>query len=198
MKHVVVFASGSGTNFQAIIEAVKSGQINARIKGLISDNPDCKALDRAMKNDIETAVIHPADFESTEEFGVALINALGSWKADLIVLAGYLKKIPVSVIRAYENRIINIHPSLLPKFGGKGFYGEKVHQAVLNASEEESGCTVHVVTEEYDKGPILEQQKVPVYTSDDVETLAQRILQQEHYLLPKVVGKLIKDLNSKS
>ena len=198
MKHIVVFASGSGTNFQAIIDAVKSGQINARVKGLLSDNPNCKALDRAKKNDIETAVIHPSDFESTEGFGKALIETLESWKADLIVLAGYLKKIPLSVIRAYENRIINIHPSLLPKFGGKGFYGSKVHQAVLDANEEESGCSVHIVTEEYDKGPVLKQQKVPVYKSDDVETLAQRILQQEHYLLPKVVGELIEDLNSKS
>ena len=195
MKHIVVFASGSGTNFQAIIDAVKSGQINARIKGLISDNPDCKALRRAKRNDIETKVIQPDEVES---FGKVLLDILQTWKADLIVLAGYVKKIPVSVIQQYENRIINIHPSLLPKYGGKGFYGSKVHQAVLNAGEEESGCSVHVVTEEYDKGPILAQQKVPVYKSDDAQTLAKRILQQEHYLLPKVVGELIEDLNLKS
>ncbi|MDZ7715909.1 MAG: phosphoribosylglycinamide formyltransferase [Balneolaceae bacterium] len=198
MKHIVVFASGSGTNFQAIINAVNSGQINARIKGLISDNPDCKALERAKQNDIEIKVIQPKNFENTQSFGSALISTLQTWKTDLIVLAGYLKKIPVSVIHEYENRIINIHPALLPKFGGKGFYGSKVHQAVLDAGEKESGCTVHIVTEEYDKGPILDQQKVPVYESDDVETLAQRILQQEHYLLSKVIGELIEDLNSKS
>lgn len=197
MKHIVVFASGSGTNFQAIIDAVQSGQINARIKALISDNNECKALERAAQNNITTKVLCPTDFDDTQQFGDALLEVLESFKTDLIVLAGYLKKIPKSVIQAYKNRIVNIHPSLLPKYGGKGFYGSKVHQAVLQNKEKESGCTVHIVTEEYDKGPILDQQKVPVYASDDVETLAQRILQQEHYLLPKVVGGLIKDLNSK-
>lgn len=198
MRHIVVFASGSGTNFQAIIDAVQSGQINARISGFITDNPECKALQRAEQNDISTNILIPSGFEDKQAFANEMLKVLEGWKTDLIVLAGYLKKIPAPVIRKFENRIINIHPSLLPKYGGKGFYGLKVHQAVLDNGDSESGCTVHVVTEEYDKGPILEQQKVPVYNSDDTESLAQRILQQEHYLLPKVISQLIKDLNSKS
>ncbi len=107
-------------------------------------------------------------------------------------------KIPTALIKKYENRILNIHPSLLPKYGGKGFYGEKVHQAVIDNKESESGCTVHLVTEEYDQGPILAQRKVPVKADDDADSLSKRILKEEHKLLPVVVGRLAEQLNSKS
>lgn len=199
MKHIVVFASGSGTNFQAIIDAVNNGKIkNARIRGLISNNPDSKALERAKKNGIETRVLAPEKFARYNDYIQTLEEVISGWKTDLIVLAGYLLKIPETVIDEYEGRIINIHPSLLPKYGGKGYYGIKVHQAVIDNNEKESGCTVHFVTEEYDEGPILAQRKVPVYETDTPETLAGRILEQEHDLLPKVIRELVEDLTPKS
>ncbi|HKI45567.1 MAG TPA: phosphoribosylglycinamide formyltransferase [Balneolales bacterium] len=191
MKKIVVFASGSGTNFQAIIDTVVQKSIHAEITGLITDNPDAAAIKRAQKNGIPFRVLRSADYNDYQAYIFGLLNQLNEWKPDLIVLAGYLKKIPVEVIRLYENRIINIHPALLPKYGGKGFYGMNVHRAVIAAGEKESGCTVHIVTEEYDKGPILAQMKVPVKKDDRPETLQQRILKQEHRLLPQVINKLL-------
>ncbi len=198
MKQIVVFASGSGTNFQALIDAIESGQINARIRGLITNRSDIKSLERAAEHGIESKVLSPADFSNDSKYEKELEKTLKEWDADLIVLAGYLLKIPDNIIEQYRNRIINIHPSLLPKYGGKGFYGMKVHRAVIDNKETESGCTVHLVNEEYDQGPILAQKKVPVHPSDDAETLAKRILKQEHSLLPEVVGRLIEELNSKN
>lgn len=193
MKHIVVFASGSGTNFQALIDAVASGQIPARLRGLISNKSDNKALQRARTNDINFITLSPSSFDNQGDYVQALKGKLKEWETDLIVLAGYMLKIPAEIIKDYEGKIINIHPSLLPKFGGKGFYGLNVHRAVIDSGEKESGCTVHVVTEEYDKGPVIAQEKVPVYPSDDPKTLAQRVLTKEHLLLPKVVQKLIND-----
>lgn len=197
MKHIVVFASGSGTNFQALIDAVESGEIKARIRGLISNKTDNKALNRAREHDIEAVTLAPAAFANYHDYEEALLQQLKNWETDLIVLAGYMIKIPVAVIEEYRGRIVNIHPSLLPKYGGKGFYGIKVHRAVIENEEKQSGCTVHLVTEEYDKGPILARKKVPVLDSDDPESLAKRVLNEEHKLLPKVVAELIEDLNPK-
>lgn len=198
MKHIVVFASGSGTNFQALIDAVESGKIKARIRGLVSNKSGIKALERAKKHGIETFIVAPSFFDNYRDYVQAMLEKLQEWKADLIVLAGYMIKIPPEIIKEYSGRIVNIHPSLLPKYGGKGFYGINVHKAVIENGEEESGCTVHIVTEEYDKGPILAREKVPVRSSDNPESLAKRVLKKEHYLLPKVVGELIKDLNPKN
>jgi formyltetrahydrofolate-dependent phosphoribosylglycinamide formyltransferase len=194
LKNIVVFASGSGTNFQSIIDAVRRDEIPAHITGLITDRPGIGAIDRAKKNEIEVAVIDPHSFANNSGFENALLHQLDEWKATLIVLAGYVKKIPASIIQEYPNRILNIHPSLLPKFGGKGFYGSKVHEAVLEAGEKESGCTVHIVTEEFDKGPILAQAKVPVHKDDTPQLLAQRILKQEHKLLPETIKQHIQTL----
>lgn len=191
MNHIVVFASGSGTNFQSIIDAVEAGQIQARIKGLIASKPGIKALERARSHGIETRILNPSDFENDSDYESTMLQILSDWQADLIVLAGYMLKIPTSVIEQYRKRIINIHPSLLPKYGGKGFYGIKVHEAVLNNNEEESGCTVHYVTEEYDDGPIIDQVTVPVHEDDDANTLAARVLEQEHKLLPRVIADLV-------
>ncbi|MDX1585663.1 MAG: phosphoribosylglycinamide formyltransferase [Balneolaceae bacterium] len=198
MKHIVVFASGSGTNFQALIDAVESGNIDARIRGLVSNRSGIKALERAEKHGIETYVAEPSSFESHQLYVRSLIDKLKEWKTDLIVLAGYMIKVPAEIIEEYSGRIINIHPSLLPKYGGKGFYGINVHRAVLENNEKESGCTVHLVTEEYDKGPILGQIKVPVKSSDTPERLAERVLEKEHELLPEIVDRLINELNPKS
>lgn len=193
MKRIVVFASGSGTNFQAVIDAVESGNIQAEIAGLIASKQNIKSIERAQKYDIPVRVIPKKQFESEEAFADELLTVLNDWETDLIVLAGYMQKIPQSVIRAYRRRMINIHPSLLPKYGGKGFYGERVHRAVIENEEEQSGCTVHYVTEEYDQGPIIDQRTVEVKEDDTPESLAARILKHEHKLLPSVIADIVND-----
>lgn len=196
--NIVVFASGSGTNFQAIINAVENGQINGRIRGLITNKSGIQAIERAKNHHINVKTLAPSSFSDQTNYIQTLLDQLEKWGTDLIVLAGYMIKIPTEVIDRYRGRIVNIHPSLLPKYGGKGFYGMNVHQAVLDNGESESGCTVHLVTEEYDDGPILAQQKVPVKDDDDASTLAARILKQEHQLFPKVIAKLATELNKKT
>ncbi|WP_372638594.1 phosphoribosylglycinamide formyltransferase [Fodinibius sp.] len=198
MINIVVFASGSGTNFQSIINATEEGQIEGEVRGLITNKDDIQAIRRARKHDIAHVTIDPTDFTDRSDYVRELLDQLAAWETDLIVLAGYMIKIPAELIKKFENRIINIHPSLLPKYGGKGFYGHNVHRAVLDNNETESGCTVHIVTREYDEGPILAQQKVPVYDSDDPSTLAKRVLKQEHLLLPDVIAKLANKLNQKN
>lgn len=192
MKHIVVFASGSGTNFQSIIDAIESQRItSASIAGLITNNPDAGAIERARKHDIPVAVIRREAFPNDIEYERNLLEHLKALETDVIILAGYLKKIPSSLLREYPNRVINIHPSLLPKYGGKGFYGRRVHEAVIQNKETVSGCTVHVVTEEYDKGPILGQRIVSVLSDDTPESLQKRILEQEHQLLPEVIQQIL-------
>lgn len=198
MLNIVVFASGSGTNFQSIIDAAEDGRIKGHIQGLLTNEDGIRAIDRAHNHSIEHATIKPTDFETESSFAEALLKQLEQWTTDLIVLAGYMIKVPAQIIRKYEGRILNIHPSLLPKYGGKGFYGDRVHQAVIDNEETESGCTVHLVTEIYDDGPILAQRKVPVYESDDASQLADRVLEQEHILFPEVIAKLANELNSKT
>lgn len=194
MNQIVVFASGSGSNFQAIIDAIESGSIsNAQIAGLVTNNPDAGALTRAKKQDINTAVINPDSFPNTIEYERALLEHIKALRPDLIVLAGYMRKIPDSLLESYPKRIINIHPSLLPKYGGKGFYGMRVHDAVMKAGEAQSGCTVHLVTEAYDEGPILGQRIVDVEPDDSPKDLQQRILAQEHQLLPDVIEQFFSD-----
>lgn len=193
MKHIVVFASGSGTNFQSIIDAVQRGDISAQISGLISNRDNIGAIERAEKNGIPSKVIDP-NILSEKQFTEQLLSQLEEWNADLIALAGYLKRIPSSVIKKYENRILNIHPSLLPKYGGKGFFGLNVHRAVLEAGEEESGCSVHVVTEEFDEGPVVARAKIKVQPNDSPELLAKRILTEEHKLYPKAIQKHLQNL----
>lgn len=198
MINIVVFASGSGTNFQSIIDAADSGQIDGRIRGLITNKTGVQAIERAKNHGISYATLSPSQFSTTSEYTEILLDQLNNWNTDLIALAGYMIKIPPDVIREYEGRIVNIHPALLPKYGGKGFYGMNVHRAVIENNETESGCTVHLVTEEYDEGPILAQKKVPVKDSDDPSALAERVLKEEHKLFPKVIGKLADQLNNKS
>lgn len=197
MINIVVFASGSGTNFQSIIHAAEKEQIEGQIRGLITNRDDIQAIRRARKHNIAHVTIDPAEFTDRSDYVGKLLDQLAAWETDLIVLAGYMIKVPAELIKKFENRIINIHPSLLPKYGGKGFYGHRVHRAVIENNETESGCTVHFVTREYDEGPILAQRKVPVYDSDDPSALAERVLKQEHLLLPEVIAKLANELNQK-
>lgn len=176
---------------QAIIDEVKAGEIQAEIAGLIVNKPEIKAIERAEKFNIPVTVITDKDENNFED---KLKKQLKEWEPDLIVLAGFLKKIPNLIIKEYKNKIINIHPALLPKYGGKGYYGLNVHKAVLESGDNESGCTVHYVNEEYDKGPIIDQAKVPVQSSDTPEILAKRVLKAEHDLLPSVIKKLINQI----
>lgn len=188
MKNIVVFASGSGTNFQAIIDSVRADKINATISGLIASKPGIGAINRARSAKIPYFILPSA---VPEQFENPLSDKLSEWNPDLIVLAGFLKKIPDSIIDQYRYRIINIHPSLLPKFGGKGFYGLNVHKAVIEAGEKESGCTVHFVNEHYDQGDIIRQKRVTISEEDTPESLAKKILKKEHELLTDVVAELI-------
>lgn len=189
MKQIVVFASGSGTNFQSIIDAIHAGKIVAKVTGLIAGKPNIKAIERARKNDIPFEVL--ANSTTADE----ILSLLDKWKPDLIVLAGYMRKIPAKVIEEYPNQIINIHPSLLPQYGGKGYYGMNVHRAVLENGEKKTGCTVHYVNDKYDDGPIINQRIVDVKPEDSPELLAARVLEEEHKLLPETIQQL---LNSKT
>jgi len=192
LKNIVVFASGSGSNFQSIIDAISSGYLEATITGLITDRDDIKSIERARYHNIPYSILPPKNYVSNEAYENGLMHQLESFHADLLVLAGYLKKIPDRVIDSFRDRILNIHPSLLPKYGGKGFYGLKVHEAVINHSDLESGCTVHPVNEIYDDGPILGQVRVPVLPSDSPSDLAIKVLAEEHKLYPKVISEFLK------
>ena len=184
---LAVFASGGGTNLQSIIDKSEAGQIDAQVVVVISNNSQAGALKRAQKHGIANFHISQNQFASEEEFCEKLLSILQNYKVDLIVLAGYLKKIPEKIILTYKNRVINIHPALLPSFGGKGMYGHFVHEAVLARGCKVSGVTVHIVNEEYDQGPIIAQRSVEVKEDDTPETLAQRVLKEEHKIYPEVI-----------
>ncbi|XWN37904.1 MAG: phosphoribosylglycinamide formyltransferase [Balneola sp.] len=197
MKNLVVFASGSGSNFQSIIDAVSQGKLEADVVGLVCNNDSAFALERARKSGIPAFIISPDEFENESDYSKALLIKLKEWNADLLVLAGYLKKIPEVIIHSFDKRILNIHPSLLPKYGGKGFYGSKVHEAVIRNQESQSGCTVHIVTAEYDEGPVIGQSTVQVSESDNVASLAQKVLEEEHVLFPETIQKYLTTLKIK-
>ena len=187
---IAYFASGGGSNVQAILDAIAARQLDATSAVLVADRPGCGALDRAERAGVATRVVAPADFPDADGFGAALLGVLRHHGADTLVLAGYLKKIPASVVRAFAGRILNVHPSLLPSFGGAGFYGRRVHQAVLDAGCRVSGATVHLVDAEYDTGPIVLQACVPVEPDDTADALAARVLAVEHQLLPRALSLL--------
>jgi formyltetrahydrofolate-dependent phosphoribosylglycinamide formyltransferase len=177
---VAVLASGGGTNLQALLDACR-GDAPARVVLVVSNKAAAGALERARKADVPTAVLR--DPKDPNE----LTTLLGDHDVDLVVLAGYLKLVPAEVVQAYAGRIINIHPALLPSFGGPGMYGHHVHEAVLASGATVSGPTVHLVTAEYDRGPIIAQWPVPVAPGDTPDSLAARVLTVEHELLPAVV-----------
>jgi phosphoribosylglycinamide formyltransferase-1 len=178
--NIAVFASGGGSNFQALIDKAKEGLLKCKIALLISNNSNAYAIERAKKHNIPYCHIAPSHFSSEEQYCNFLISKLNEYKIDLIVLAGYMKKIPAQVIRLFQNKIVNIHPALLPAFGGKGLYGEKVHQAVIDYGVKITGITIHFIDEEYDRGPIIFQESVKVLDTDDAHTLAERVLKVEH------------------
>ena len=190
MKNIVVLVSGGGTNLQALIYAQKNGKIpNGKITCVISSNPDAYALTRAKENGIGTRVIVPKEFASREMYSKALLEALFQEYADLIVLAGFMTILDQSIIRAYHNQIINVHPSLIPSFCGEGFYGLHVHEAALARGVKFTGATVHFVNEVADDGPIILQQPVAVFPDDTPEVLQKRVMEQaEWQILPQAVN----------
>ena len=183
--------SGRGSNMQAIIEACKSGKIEAEPVVVISNNPTAGAFEIARKESIPEFHLSNHTHPNPELLDRTITKTLHQHKADLVVLAGYMKKIGPELLNAYKNRIINIHPSLLPKFGGQGMYGIHVHEAVIAAGEPVTGATVHLVEGEYDSGAILGQQQVAVLTGDTPESLAARVLEVEHSLYVDVLSDII-------
>lgn len=186
---VVVMVSGGGTNLQAIIDSVKDSSItNTQIAGVISNNKNAYALKRAEKNDIPYMCVSPKDFETRNIFNRKLLEAVDSYEPDLVVLAGFLVVIPPEMIKKYENRMINIHPSLIPSFCGKGYYGLKVHEAALARGVKVVGATVHFVDEGTDTGPIILQKAVEVQQGDTPEVLQRRVMEQAEWkILPKAI-----------
>ena len=170
MLNLVVFASGNGSTLQAIIDAINNNELSATINLVVSNNKDAFALERAKKNNINTYIISNKEFQSQDE---ELYEVLSNYKIDLIVLAGYLKMIGPKLLKKYT--IINTHPSLLPKYGGKGMYGMKVHKAVVEAGEKISGVTLHYVNSEYDKGSVIAQTKVDVLPTDTAEDVSAKV-----------------------
>lgn len=189
MLDVVVLVSGGGTNLQAIIDAVESERItNTRIVGVISNNKNAYALTRAKQHGIHSECISPKDYASREEFNERFLEKLDEMNPDLVVLAGFLVVIPPQMIERYRNRMVNIHPSLIPAFCGKGFYGLKVHEAALARGVKVVGATVHFVDEGTDTGPIILQRAVEVCPGDTPETLQRRVMEQAEWkILPEAI-----------
>jgi len=182
-------ASHGGSNMQAIIDACKQGRLDAKPRVVISNNSDSMALTRARTEGVPryhiSASTHPGDAEDR-----AILRTLQAHDVDTVILAGYMKRIGPVTLNAYRGRILNIHPALLPKFGGQGLYGKQVHEAVLRAREKVTGVTVHVIDEHYDTGPILNQVQIPVMEGDTADSLAERVLNHEHILYVETLRKI--------
>ncbi|MCI8518162.1 MAG: phosphoribosylglycinamide formyltransferase [Hungatella sp.] len=195
MLRVGVMASGGGTNLQAILDAIDSGAVtNAGVEVVISNNPGAYALERARNRGIQAVCLSPKTFENREAFHEALLKKVDEYDLDLIVLAGFLVTIPAAMIRKYRNRIINIHPSLIPSFCGVGFYGLKVHEAALKRGVKLTGATVHFVDEGMDSGPIILQRAVEVLPGDTPERLQRRVMEEaEWQILPEAIDRIAND-----
>ena len=185
-----VIASHGGTNLQAIIDACTDGSLDARIRVVISNNSRALALERARRANIPTAHLSAVTHPDPASLDAAIADTLASHGVELVALAGYMRKLGPETLSRYRNRILNIHPALLPKYGGRGMYGERVHSAVLAAGERVSGVSVHLVDEEYDRGPVIAQAEVPVMPEDTPDTLATRVLEQEHILYPRTIQRI--------
>ncbi len=195
MKNIVVLVSGGGTNLQALIDASERGEIeNGRISCVVSSNPNAYAIERAKKHNIDYAVIRRKDYKSLDSYDEALTALLLEKKADLVVLAGFMTILGDKVIKQFENRMINIHPSLIPSFCGAGFYGLKVHEAALARGVKVTGATVHFVNEICDGGPIILQKAVEISDDDTAETLQRKVMEQAEWkILPKAVSLFCSD-----
>lgn len=192
MLRVGVLVSGGGTNLQAILDAVDNGTItNAKVEVVISNNAGAYALERAKNHNVAAECVSPKDYAARDEFNEALLAKIDSYNLDLIVLAGFLVKIPETMIAKYRNKIVNIHPSLIPSFCGVGYYGLKVHEAALARGVKLTGATVHFVDEGMDSGPIILQKAVEVLPGDTPEVLQRRVMEQaEWILLPQAIDMI--------
>lgn len=190
MMRIAVLASHGGTVLQAIMDACASGEIGAQVALVLSNNSGARALARARADGIDAMHLSAQTHTDSEALDLAMVAALEAAQVDWVVLAGYMKKLGPKMLTAYRDRILNTHPALLPKFGGEGFYGRRVHQAVLDAGETESGATVHLVEGDYDTGPILAQVRVPVHADDTVEALEERVKVAERRLIITTLAEL--------
>lgn len=188
--NIAVFASHGGSDLQAIIDGCKNEQINATVVVVISNNKDSVALQRAKNENIPNFHMSAKKYGSEEILATEILNVLNQYNVDMIFLAGYMRLLHIDILEKYENRIFNIHPALLPKFGGKGMFGMNVHNAVINAKEKETGVAIHRVNAEYDSGEIVAQTKVAVMENDTPEILAERVLLREHEFLVEVISSI--------
>ncbi|MGE4130919.1 MAG: phosphoribosylglycinamide formyltransferase [Bdellovibrionales bacterium] len=188
---LAILASGQGSTLKSIVDAQLSGALQASIAGVLSNRPGIGALSVARNFDIPTMVLDPKAFHNRTEWNEAVLETLKKWQVDWVILAGFLTLLGAPVLRAFPNRIVNTHPSLLPKFGGPGMYGRRVHEAVLASGDRETGFSVHLVNEQYDEGRILIQMKVGIQPSDRVEDIEARVrsLEQRHF--PKIINDLV-------
>ncbi len=195
MLKLAVLVSGGGTNLQAILDAIDTGKItNARVEVVISNNPGAYALERAARCGVEGICISPKEYENRAAFNAAFLDKLNSYEVDLVVMAGFLVVLPPEMIAQYRNRIINIHPSLIPSFCGTGFYGLKVHEGALARGVKVTGATVHFVDEGTDTGPIILQKAVEVCEGDTPEVLQRRVMEQAEWkILPKAIDLIAND-----
>ena len=196
MLNIVVCVSGGGTNLQAIIDGVESGKIsNTRIVGVLSNNQNAKALERAKNHNIPAVCVSPKQYETREQFNQALLCQVQEWNPDLVVLAGFLVAIPEAMVQKYSNRIVNIHPSLIPSFCGVGYYGLKVHEKALERGVKVTGATVHFVNEIPDGGRIIMQKAVEIKEGDTPEVLQKRVMQEAEWkILPAALEKVAASL----
>jgi phosphoribosylglycinamide formyltransferase-1 len=193
--NLAVLASGSGSNLASLISAVNQGIIdNARIALVISNKQSAYALQRAREAGIPAINLKRSEFANDEAFDAEVVNWLRKYDIDVVLLAGYLRILTEPLLESYSNRILNIHPSLLPDFGGVGMYGIKVHEAVINTGVAKSGCTIHIVNKTVDGGPILSKAEVPVFPDDTPHALAERVLKEEHKLYPATVREFVNQL----
>jgi phosphoribosylglycinamide formyltransferase-1 len=195
VKHLTVLVSGSGSNMQSIVDSANRGILKGltEIVLVISTNPNAYALKRAENENIKTVCIERKSFKDEKSFNGAILEELQNVEADIVCLAGYMRMIGQEIIDVYRGRMLNIHPALLPKFGGKGMYGYHVHKAVVKSGEKKSGATVHFVEGEYDTGEIIIQREVKVFKSDTPHDVAKKVLAVEHRIYPEAIKKVIEN-----
>ena len=191
--YLAVFASGRGSNFEIILDKTRDGTIPASVRLCITNNPNAGVIEIAKENKIPFKIISPKNFPDNQSFNDAILKELKNADIDFIILAGYLKMIGEQIVNRFNNKIINIHPALLPSFGGKGMYGHHVHDAVFNRGCKVSGATVHLVNNEYDAGPIVLQKSVSIEGIKSSEEIAERVLQIEHKIFPLAVKLMVED-----
>lgn len=196
MINLAILLSGTGTNFQSIAKAIDEGRLDAKIVLVGSNNPDAPGLKYARNTGLNTALFIRSDYAVGKLFSNYMLEQFRQYEVDIIALSGYLRKIPPAVIRAFPNRIVNIHPALLPRHGGKGMYGLNVHQAVIDSGDCETGVTVHYANENYDEGAIIDQSVIAVNSEDTAQTLAKRVLKVEHEFYPEVLQRLSIEYNN--